>query len=430
MPLHVGLVGYHGYPSEAVGARRLSELALHLQRGGHRCTQFSATATDVGDSRLMEAGVNHIRIIDSNIDPSFVHTDSRWLDPAPRKALRQRLWQSRILRWLYRRAISLLHVYDAKKMWSFRLLRDLNAAHTKHPFDVVLVSGPPFSPTLACSIFGATRQVPVIVDLRDPWPALAVRSTGTPSMLTNAGMSWATSQAAFITVTTLALAEALKVEFGVDALVIPNGFDDWMVRHDDPERGCLKILHAGTVYLNRSPKSLIEGIAIFLRRNPAAAGMVQLRFVGHCDPDRRREIAEAATRLGITDAITIAGRVSPDDVPRLISRSNVLVTLAQGQPGQIPAKLYEQAASRRPILVISEPDSSTAMAVANFPRAVVADDDPWKIADAIALLYTWLCTADDQLPALTEADLLPFSRHQSIEQFERLFAAAGTCQPG
>jgi hypothetical protein len=79
--------------------------------------------------------------------------------------------------------------------------------------------------------------------------------------------------------------------------------------------------------------------------------------------------------------------VSSARVQELTQACNVIVNFAQGQPEQVPAKLYEQLVAHRHGLLFAEPDSESAKVAACVPSILRLDDDATAVADALHQLY-------------------------------------------
>jgi hypothetical protein len=79
--------------------------------------------------------------------------------------------------------------------------------------------------------------------------------------------------------------------------------------------------------------------------------------------------------------------VGSADVRRLTEASNVLVNFSQGQPSQVPAKLFEQIAARRPLLLFAEPYSESAATVAGIASVIRVNDDSTEVLRVLEQLY-------------------------------------------
>jgi hypothetical protein len=75
--------------------------------------------------------------------------------------------------------------------------------------------------------------------------------------------------------------------------------------------------------------------------------------------------------------------MKPSELGQYHDGANVLVNFAQGQPVQIPGKVYEQIASGKELLVIAEADSDTARLCREAQTGAIVEPD-----DGAALLRT------------------------------------------
>src|SRR5690606_30183401 len=91
---------------------------------------------------------------------------------------------------------------------------------------------------------------------------------------------------------------------------------------------------------------------------------------------------------GQQDSIRVKPRVPAAEVEALLTEENVLINFAQGQPMQIPAKMFDYLAARREILLITEPDSDTAwLARQSGCARIVPPEDDAAMSAALADLY-------------------------------------------
>jgi hypothetical protein len=81
-------------------------------------------------------------------------------------------------------------------------------------------------------------------------------------------------------------------------------------------------------------------------------------------------IGECARQFDLADVVTFIDFMKYEECVDLLYRSDVLLPFAQGQPLQIPTKLYDYIAVGRPILVFAE-DGATADLAGQLPHATI-----------------------------------------------------------
>ncbi|HMH26494.1 MAG TPA: hypothetical protein VK542_07935, partial [Gemmatimonadaceae bacterium] len=101
-------------------------------------------------------------------------------------------------------------------------------------------------------------------------------------------------------------------------------------------------------------------IRLLLNDNPEAATRLRLDVAGPMETPHRRRFEEDIAAAELTSVVHIHGLLSRAQALELLSRSSLALVLAQGQPMQVPAKLYESVALGIPTLVIAEETSAAA----------------------------------------------------------------------
>ena len=119
------------------------------------------------------------------------------------------------------------------------------------------------------------------------------------------------------------------------------------------------VLHSGLLYQGeRNPEPLLEALADVAKEKPALVDGVQFVFRGAGNEAGYRDAAE---RLGVAHVARFEPLIPYAEAKREAAAADALMVL-QGSVcnRQIPAKLYECAASGLPILCIADPQGDTA----------------------------------------------------------------------
>lgn len=439
------IVGFHAYPDPAVGAKRISELANFLSdRGWHVIVAASAGPFPVEGGSLSPK-VERV----SFRTPRTIYSYVKGLIPSPlRGSATARQWGPRPddsastsrklsttrLQQLRETFHAVTNAVDTKKLWSLRLLGGLIRLTRRTRPDVVLASGPYWSPVLAAVIAAKVRRVPIVVDFRDPWiyPSDAPDSLrgGGPRSLDAALERWCLKSAEAITCTSQSIVNSIAdrlPEFPERIRCIRNGFDRSSVIATPPPTGAMRILFAGTIYFNRSPLPLLEGLASFVQSPGVEKSKIELLMVGQCTSWKGLDLRAWCKEHDLGDLVRFVPLVSAATIVKITERSNVLVNLAQGQPLQVPGKVFEQIASLRPVLLFTEDSSETSLCVAKLPQFVRLDDSPEQVRSALQTLYQRFVTEPTaQNP--TKLCIAEFSRDHSNALFENVLTDAAICR--
>ena len=327
---------------------------------------------------------------------------------------------------------ALVAAVDNQKLWSWRAYRQLlTMSRTWRP-DVILTSAPPWSPSIACVVLAARSNASFVFDLRDPWLGRGgIREdldSGVRDWIDTRIERWVIGRAQLVSCSSARLATKLRQRYPEHApriAVIRNGFSD-EDRVAPPTGTGLRLLYAGTIYFNRNPMPLLEGLRLLVSRAGVDRKSVNLTMVGECSSWRGVDLGHWTEANGLGDCLRFLPPVRPDEVRRLTAESNVLVNFAQGQPDQVPAKLFEQIAANRSVLLFTEQDSESALCVADLDYVKRLDDDPAAVADELERLYHRAesgALPGDAVSTLTER----YSRDSSNGAFlERMMDLVGT----
>jgi hypothetical protein len=132
---------------------------------------------------------------------------------------------------------------------------------------------------------------------------------------------------------------------------------------------------------------LLQGLQDFLELPGVDRHRVKLTMLGDCHRWRDVDLFAWCAERGLGDVVSFEAVGSVTTVRELTRNSDVLVNFAQRQKAQIPAKIFEQIASRRPVFLFAEPDSESALCVRELPQFVRLDDDRTVVCKALCDVY-------------------------------------------
>ena len=288
--------------------------------------------------------------------------------------------------------------------------------------DVILVTGGPWSGLLAASHLKRLTGVPLVLDFRDPWAASPYQvKRGKLFKRIDAWLERRVVQSADLLV---ANTEELRHDFlqrypdlSPDrVVVITNGFEDYL---PDLARGmdsALKLTHVGALYSSRNPGPLLEAARNLIERGRVDQLQIKLRFIGGIEM-ADSVIARILASPCLAKSVEVIPRIAYEESLRAMSESDMLIIYQPGYPLQIPRKLYDYMASRRPILCIAEPGSATWSLVGRYSLGMTCENDTARLEEALLTIYReW---RSGRLKPLIDDDRCePFRNHRLAKRLQ------------
>jgi glycosyltransferase involved in cell wall biosynthesis len=268
---------------------------------------------------------------------------------------------------------------DDGRGWVTRATAAARALIRKSAFDVVVTSGPPHTAHFAGMLATMGTRVPHVIDMRDPWRMMSPEWSGHPArwrlLERLEGVMFRSTR--HVVVNTREFADRLRIERPHLAVsLVSNGTDteSLPVRTNDLFDG-VSLVYAGTVYIGRTFVTLLAAMESLRRDRPAAAACVKLRIAGEIGATQLEQLRAELTRRRIEDMVELHGSLPRPAALELLRRSHLALVLAQAQPTQVPAKLYECVGLGVPTLVISESDSAASHEARRIGGLVATPDD-------------------------------------------------------
>jgi glycosyltransferase involved in cell wall biosynthesis len=265
----------------------------------------------------------------------------------------------------------------------------------QHNVDALLTTGPPMSCHVIGLLLKAVTGCRWIADFRDPWLLNREESTPPSTAFSRAAEAWLEQKtmlnADSVVFTTDRMQAYLHQRYPFltsKTAVIVNGYDpsDFNGGPIDAcrsHRDTFTLTHTGTIYQKRSAESLLRCLSELIHAGRIPRARIRVNFVGSTPTVRER-----ATQLDLADVVTVIDFMKYEECVDLWHRSDVLLLFAQGQPLQIPTKLYDYIAVGRPILVFAE-DGATADLASRLPHAtVVGPEDHERLEAKLKEMYT------------------------------------------
>jgi hypothetical protein len=355
---------------ENIPAERIIRTPVGLRR---RDRHIKSLASLKSMLRRRKRGLEALALADSETPQA---AESRgWMDATPGRRL--------LLSWL--------RFPDDLAGWYQPAIEAATRAHRRFNFDVIVSTSPPRVAHLIARELANRHGLPWLMDLRDPWydewnPG-APQSGALPARYRGLFKKCALSAGVIVLNTERLREHVVRAlpELAAKAIAIPNGCDS--LSSIKPPEGQVSVNfsigHYGNVYDQRSGEIFLDGLRLWLDRYEQRAPSISVRFVGQ----EFGSTAERIERLNLKSIVRLCLPVPRRRALELMRDDYLLLLIANGQPVQVPGKLYEYLSAGRRILATTERDSATA--------DLLRGDDDASIAQtaeevATALQARWL----------------------------------------
>jgi glycosyltransferase involved in cell wall biosynthesis len=157
-------------------------------------------------------------------------------------------------------------------------------------------------------------------------------------------------------------------------IVVRNGIDTQPLPWEPPSAPPT-IVYVGNLYSGRDPRPFFNALGR-LRSRGALSESLRIEFIGQCEFYEGAAVDDMAREAGVLDLLARVGTLSHEECLRRLRSAHALLLLAQGQPDQVPNKLYEYLGAGRPIIAFIDEGGETAALLtrANSRFQVLADD--------------------------------------------------------
>lgn len=334
------------------------------------------------------------------LESLFCRNDHSSTEPLNGQALTsspaRRSWGHRTLLALYRGVGKFAQMPDSRILWvPFALIKGLRLIGRER-CQAIYTSGPTHANHIVGAILSRLTRRPLVIDFRDAWasnPAVN-RGRGALARVNCALERFCVCSAMFVISTT----EGMKENFARRYpgwpnkwITITNGFDfaDFPAVSNSTTvstDSLLRIVHAGTLGGERSPKEFLKALGQLLREKPQLLPELQVVFVGQNSVfEDGSKIEDYIKEYACGAAVKIAGYVSRAESLDYIQKADVLLMIVGRVPKEgafvygISGKIYDYAASGKPVFTISEPGSTADMAQRLNLGPVVHPDETQQI---------------------------------------------------
>lgn len=406
------IVSYAFPPVGGVAVQRVTKFAKYLPSCGVETTVLTAEnpSVPIRDESLLRdvpAEVKVVRV--RTLEPSYEKKAAVWRGAASKGRF------SAARRALARLASAAL-VPDPQILWlpaAATAIRRLSAN-----VDVVLVSGPPFSPFL----LGPLSRVPFVLDYRDEWRTAATYEMHGGPLLARAIDAIEPAlvrRAARILTATEDFRQNLLARYrDLDpsrVVTLTNGYDPDDFAHildAPPPRAYapgrkLVATYAGTTFWHTSPRGLFAGLRLLAERAPTLADLFDIRFVGRVVETERAVFEQHSLPM-----VRHLGFRSHDEALSLLAESHLALVIVDDIPGNAaiyPGKIFDIMAVGRPCLALAPEGALSRLVERHRLGLVVHPREPAAIAEALERIALSFQRGEPLLPA-QPVGLEPFHR--------------------
>lgn len=442
------IVSWYFPPYSTMGALRIGKFAKFLIAQGHDVRVVSARDEELEKSLPVEV-------------PDEIVTSTEWIDvngfPAKIQSFRVRLrglfaskhtgaeiqsdpttdqvapqpaanapttgkpsMVSRILRKFRNFYQQSTNIPDGRIGWLIPAVRAADDITRDWTPDIVFASAPPFTTLLAGRRIAKRTGAPLVVEFRDRWMEDPYSEVSAPRRWIDRMLEdWCVRPARHVVTVSEPWAEDYVARWGKPVVVAYNGFDpdDYDELADVPPvaDGKLQILYTGILYPERrDPTPLFKALQMM----DDVRDQISVRFYGA----KLATLGPIIEEHGLQDIVSVESRVTFKESLRLQREADVLLLLQWNnvlEKGNVPGKVFEYFAARRPVLGIGYEEGVPARLLRER-RAGLVVNDPEKIAEYLRDLVKQK-NASGGIPLLPETGISGLSRPEQYAGIEAAF---------
>jgi len=313
-------------------------------------------------------------------------------------------------RWLS----AFFYIPDIRKTWADTAGAQIQAEIARRTYRCVFITSPPYSLALLAAELTEKTDVPVILDLRDPWTTNPYKIHPTPYHLlkdrqlekqaikhVRYGISAYRSLLAYY-------ARTVKNFPVQNWRFIPNGFDEEDFITLSAARyssATFDLAFSGTFYSHvNNPRPLFKAIARLKKEEPRLAEKIRFHHVGKS----MLPLKELAKQFGLNDQLVEWGYAAHKECLNILARMDAFCFILNDKrkysDQTIGGKVYEYLRLRKPILALVPENGEAAEMIRQTDSGqVLASSNTKQIT---ATLKEWL----QQIPSYS---------FKGIEQYRR-----------
>ncbi len=329
-----------------------------------------------------------------------------------------------VKRWLS----ALFFIPDSRKKWVQQAWPVIAQQLQKQKFDLILISLPPYSLAYLIKPLKQKFDVPVGVDLRDPWTLNPYKIHPTP---VHRWLDWRIEKKSLE-----------QTDFGISAyqrllnyyksklsrfeenrwLYLPNGFDEedfkTITNKVDPlfAKNTFNIGFSGTIYSHLNhPTPLFKALKILKQNWPNQAAKIQFVHVGKAHINLKK----LAVKYGLHKQVHSIGYLPHQQALSKLNQMEALCFILDDKNRRssftIGGKVYEYLRLKKPILALVPPQGEAADLIRQTNSGVVIS--PQNTAKIASTLKNWL----QAKPSFRFTNIELFERKYQVQQLIQFF---------
>lgn len=280
--------------------------------------------------------------------------------------------------------------------------------------DLIFATGGPWSSLVAGMLLKKATGVPLVLDFRDPW-------TSNPGFSRRARLFRGISRRLEAMVVRrcdgiVANTDPLRENFlkkypflkRERIVTLTNGFEEYLPQAARPAGQPFTIVHTGELYLSRNPVPLLQAVKTVVESGVGKVDELRLQLVGGID-DSSGKVGALLQSDTLKKVVTVLPRVAYHEAQRYAMEADLLLLIQPDFPLQVPRKLYEYMALRKPVFCVAEAESATGMLVSDHGLGTVSGNN---LEELVATLSELLCA--------WRAERSPLFRGASCDRFTNL----------
>ena len=405
------IIAYYFPPDSSSGSFRPLYFARHLHEMGEEIYVLTAREKDYlpdqpKDHKMLEKVVNKIEIIRTRVyrpreavirlrDFLFNKTKNNRSNACITNNNRFDLLNSNskssLVQQIKDTFTDLLSTPDPHVGWIPSAVTEGKKIIKSKKIDVIYATGSPWTSLVIGAILKRLTGRPLVMDFRDPWvanPGFMVRSKLIRFIETYMEQK-VISFADKIITNTYELEQNFLSRFPKlnksKVKTIPNGFEKYIEAKENNSRK-LTFTHAGTLYFSRNPKYLLQAAINLIENKTISKDNLNIIFLGGISiRDPKLDIILKHPLL--QNVIKIIPRLPYRDAANYQSKSDVLLLIQPDFPLQVPRKLYEYMAFKKPVFGITNSSGATARVIKEMKIGVVTANQTKEIELALKDIY-------------------------------------------
>jgi hypothetical protein len=325
---------------------------------------------------------------------------------------------SEFIRRLKNRINQTFCIPDNKKSWSKKVFTVAKNLLEKERFDVIFVSGPPFSSFITAAKLSQMFDISLFVDYRDLWTYNPFGFIPSPlhKYLHKKKEYYVLKTADKIITINRKIKEKIINTFQFltyeDVMIIPNGYDmaDFENVMPEPKLNLkLKLTFSGIFYEFITPKYFLKAFKELTIERPDVAENIELHFVGHL----RKENKKLIRKLGLIPYVKDHGLLDHKaNISKIVSSDVLWMMVGYGKNSDTisTGKFFEYIGTGKPVIACV-PEGAAKSAAQEYGASFITNpDDIKKIKETFIEVYK-----------LYKEGKLPKPRTEFVEKHRRDF---------